>query len=49
MGYPDTFEGFQVTSHKHWSDFKKQEVRSNSRIPLTDSNAYTRVVQAETI
>ena len=26
MGYPDTFEGFQVNSTEKWSDFKKQEV-----------------------
>jgi len=33
MGYPDTFEGFQVTSHEEWSDFKKQEVSSDVSIP----------------
>ncbi|MCJ1413367.1 hypothetical protein MMC19_007472 [Ptychographa xylographoides] len=27
MGYPDTFEGFQVLSHDKWSDFKKQEFK----------------------
>ena len=27
MPYPETFEGFQVTSHENWSDFKKQEVK----------------------
>lgn len=27
MGYPDTFEGFMVSSHKNWSDFKKQEYK----------------------
>lgn len=26
MVYPDTFEGFMVTSHVKWSDFEKQEV-----------------------
>ncbi len=28
MGYPETFEGFMIESHKNWSDFKKQEVRT---------------------
>ncbi|MCJ1333074.1 hypothetical protein MMC10_009768 [Thelotrema lepadinum] len=28
MGYPDTFEGFQVLSQKNWSDFKKQEYKA---------------------
>ncbi|MCJ1248897.1 hypothetical protein MMC30_006118 [Trapelia coarctata] len=27
MGYPETFEGFQVSSHEKWSDFKKQEFK----------------------
>lgn len=27
MGYPDTAEGFVVTSHKDWNKFTKQEVR----------------------
>jgi len=27
MGYPDTFEGFQVNSHENWSTFKKQEYK----------------------
>jgi len=27
MGYPDTFEGFQVNSHDDWSTFKKQEYK----------------------
>lgn len=27
MGYPDTFEGYQVNSHEDWSTFKKQEVQ----------------------
>lgn len=34
MGYPDTFEGFMVSSHKNWSDFKKQEVGASSSIFL---------------
>ncbi|MCJ1304232.1 hypothetical protein MMC08_007044 [Hypocenomyce scalaris] len=25
MGYPETFEGFMIHSHKNWSDFKKEE------------------------
>jgi len=27
MGYPDNFEGFQVESHEHWSDFKKLPIK----------------------
>lgn len=27
MVYPDSFEGFQVNSHKQWSDFKKQDFK----------------------
>ena len=27
MPYPDTFEGFQVTSEKNWSEFKKLEIK----------------------
>jgi hypothetical protein len=26
MGYPDTFEGFQIEDQKKWTDFKKKEV-----------------------
>lgn len=26
MVYPDTFEGFMVTSHEEWTKFQKQEV-----------------------
>lgn len=27
MPYPDTFEGFSISSHERWSDFKRTEVR----------------------
>ncbi|KAI9828101.1 MAG: hypothetical protein M1832_003628 [Thelocarpon impressellum] len=27
MGYPDSFEGFMVESHKDWSNFKKKEFK----------------------
>ena len=31
MGYPDTFEGFQIEDQKKWTDFKKLPVRPSRK------------------
>ncbi|KAJ5202644.1 NADP-dependent alcohol dehydrogenase 6 [Penicillium cf. viridicatum] len=30
MGYPETFDGYMVSSHESWSDFQKQELRERA-------------------
>jgi hypothetical protein len=48
MGYPETFEGFQINSQKNWSDFKKQEVRKENLAHASNSKKKKRERERET-